>query len=163
MFLSFYLYSHICVSLVSKDRNVNILASFVSMSMCFNCACLDLCNSVDVAGEQWDGDTEWTPFSNAWESGPETAARGQRWLPTGTETVQLVAAVRHPPYSPSLFHLSACPPVHPSVSVSLSPSPLCDLSRSSCPFSTSSFDFFDFHPFLFPHICASSIFSLHSL
>lgn len=48
----------------------------------------------------------------------------------------------------SFFRLSGCLPVHLSVSVSLSPSPLCDLSRSSCPFSTSSFDFFDFHQWL---------------
>lgn len=72
---------------------------------------------VGLTGQQWDGDIKWTPFCNGWDSGPETAARGQRWFPTSTETVQFPATVRHPSF---LFFLSSnCPCIHAAASTPL--------------------------------------------
>lgn len=103
--------------------------------------CLSWLYFVGLTGQQRDGDIKWTAFCNGWDSGPETAARGQRWFPTSTETVQFPATVRHPSF---LFFLSSnCPCIHAAASTPLTYHVLPALSQPL------HLTFFDFHQFLF--------------
>lgn len=104
----------------------------------FLCVCVTCHNSVlfififlCVTGWQRDRATEWTPFCNSRNSGPEEAAGRQRQFPASTEAIQLAATVRrHPSFSfvfisPVGFCLCCCMPVTHHVLPALSqPFPL---------------------------------------
>lgn len=119
--------------LSSDNRNLFCVSfHFGRMSLSVSVYLDGVCNLRCVlTGQQRVGDAERTPFGNGGESGPETAARGQRWLPAGAEAVQLAAAVRQPFLRlllfPSLLTLPVCLSACLSSSSSLPPSLLHSL------------------------------------